>query len=574
LVIMVTSFNENSILPVSFILEDEKHLGGQAKGHSNDLAALQLNSLSLKKVEKVLSSLEDSIFTHSVKHNAKHKYKRFEKFRLSFFARKVQNAFRTFLTKDSAIPRPLRYIIRPGYLGGGGHLFAESIQLQQPPLPLLKSRRVYLEPWILQSLVSNIYAYKLTYDIKAMKISQPLVTLPNATSSFLLMLFSSIDLVERTMHDLCLGIQTYMHGCPRLRLFAAFLGFGEVEDPISHILTEEIMLTSYLELLAVIHKEVAYKKTMEYSPIVPVLFPASEDPVTRTDKRDVWLLPLTTLTRALGQWAGIFKGFKSDIWENALTRIKRTKDGLTEVDDFMWVIMLTLAKTIANRYRKCEDQSKSYTLKEVKIREYKQSISTNQSSASNQNSDVALVGGFVNRTTSGILADHALEDQKLYHIKIPHGVNITSLQNSLNLIHGKNLSINDANADDETTIETDLQQCCTCYIPVYSNYRNCNYKIYTKLLQQCILWDSCSGTCLLENKIEDNTSESEKKDEFDPDQLSEEKHPLNHRSSIQIQSAVPPALFLRYFSWWWNSQKDLVATEIKEIEVHSSSYHL
>jgi hypothetical protein len=611
MVIMVKSFNENSILPISFILDGEgTHHRPQTPSLSPhpsptplDTTMVQLNTISLKKVEKVLSCLEDSIFTHSIEHNAQQKYKRFEKFRFSFFARKVQNAFRLFLTKDSSIPRALRYIIRPGYLGGGGGGGGQLLDAQQGGSVgtgggnLLKSRRVYLEPWILQLLVSNIYAYKLSYDFKAMKISQPHISLPQATSALLLMFFSSLDLVERVMHDLCLGIQTYMHGCPRLRLFASFLGFGEVEEPTSQMLTEEILLTSYLELLALIHKEISYKQNLKYSSVVPILFPVTEDPFTRTDKRDVWSLPLTTLTRALGQWSMSFKGLKGDIWENALTRIKRNKEGLTEVDDFLWVIMMTLAKTLTNRQRKCEDQAKSYTLREAKIREYKLSETaargggggnmkpgSRAASASAGGGVTPSSTGFVTRTASGILADHALEEQKLFQMKFSHCVSITSLQNSVNLIHGKNFTLTEntnSDPDASATFETDLQKCCASFIPIYSQHRHGSYKVYTQLLQQCVIWDTCSGGCaLLDERGEGTETELSippgvgEQHSTTTEPIEPETQFINHRSSLIICAAVPAILSLRYFSFWWNTQKDLVTNEVKEIEVRELSLSL
>eukprot|EP00602_Paraphysomonas_sp_CaronLab_P013589 CAMPEP_0185040590 /NCGR_PEP_ID=MMETSP1103-20130426/38819_1 /TAXON_ID=36769 /ORGANISM="Paraphysomonas bandaiensis, Strain Caron Lab Isolate" /LENGTH=1588 /DNA_ID=CAMNT_0027579955 /DNA_START=83 /DNA_END=4849 /DNA_ORIENTATION=- len=523
IVLMVKSFSENTLLPVSFLCDDKS-----SRDLTGEEPAVQLRAVSIKKVDKLLSTMEESIFLHSLKQDSFRRYFRFKQCQKNVFARKIQNSFRNFLSYDCTIPRSLRYHISSGYLSG-------KKTKDSSVLPL-KLRRVFLEPWTSQFIVASTYMFKLTYDSKAYRRGLSTISLSAATSSLLLSLFSSVEVVERVMQDLCLGIQTYMHGCPRLRMFAAFLGFGELEEPVASVFQKEIFLSAYLELIHTIHREVSRgeNEVSEFRE-VPILFPCSEDPASRLDKRDVWLLPMHVLSTAVYDWASNFKGLKEGIWDSALSRVKRNKDDCAEVDDFLWVMMQVLAKGLSGRLRKCDDSAKDYVVKKVQP---------------NNNAVVSSEGDkTVKRSASSIISDHLADEQKIQKLKFPHSPSTFLLHQSINSMHGR------AVQDDENlkSLETDTQQCCVRFSHLNTAHRFCNYFIHSRLLQDCMTWDTFAFSHTSSVLSDSNVSTS----------LSY----ADYKYLTRIISAVPPALSLRFFQQWWLTNKDNLSKEVAQMEV-------
>ena len=525
IVLVVKSFTENTLLPTSFVGGNSPRLKSSPIG---DLT-LAVNTLSVKKVESTLSSLEKALFVHGRSAENMLRYERFMQCRRSFFARKVQNAFRVFASRDVIIPRALRFNMRPGYLTGLSTSTAGS--------PPMKSRRVFIEPWVAQSLVASTYALKLSYDAKAHSAGYPEINLANATASLLLVMFSAVDVAERLMQDLCLAIQTYMHGSPRLRMFACFLGFGEVDEPFATLLNSDTMLSTYFDLLMSIHSELAVNDESADASI-SALFPCSEDPATRTDKRDVWYLHIDVLTRATTRWSSAISGISPAIWENALTRVKRSKDGLAEVDDFLWVVMQVLIKEVSVKARKCDDRAKSHAAKD------------GQEALSKKKQGTAAL----TRTSSAIIAEHNAEEKRMMSLTFPHCLNVYYLQSTVESIRAKPSKMSE---DDCAFFEADAQRCSSVLVSNYRSKRLSNFKMYTGLLKSCVIWDIMTGARF-----------AAKAGNVDAECRPSKFGSISGRPAYPaIRSGVPPALSLRFYQLWWTTNKDCINNEVKELEV-------
>lgn len=524
IVLVVRSFSENSLLPTTFIVDNTQTM---TFGDSDEVT-IAVNSISVKKVDTVLSSMETAIFCHSHKVDNRNRYERFQHCRRSYYARKMQIAFRNFVNKDSVIPVGLRFNLRPGYLTGSKEHYGRS----------LKFRRVFMEPWAAQSLVANVYALKLSYDVRAHTSGYEQIKLSNATASLLLAMFSDVSVSERAMQDLCLAIQTYMHGSPRLRMFACFLGFGEMDEPIATLFKTDAMLLAYIDLVMSIHKEVLALDENSDS-FISSLFPCTEDPSARTDKRDLWILDIGVLTKALARWAAGVSGIKEGTWENALTRVKRSNDGLAEVDDFLWVMMQVLAKDLSSKLRKCDDKAKAHTSKE--------------------GSQTAKKPMDLQRTSSTILAEHNAEDKKMAAMLFPHSANVYVLQSAVENIRVRTGKSSDGDA---SGMEADMQRCCSVFISNYSSERSCNYHMYSKMLKDCILWDTMTAS----RYDPDNAERDDEASLRSVSKFGDLKDGGRSSKHISVRSGVPPALSLRFYQHWWNMNRDCIADEITLLE--------
>ena len=531
LLMMVKSFSENTILPIGFISTD--------KGNTVYDGDTNVSKISLKRVENVLSSLENAVFVHSsVDIRARHTT--IEMARRNIILRRIQEVFRGCLAHDMAIPRPVRLLMRPGYLHGTN---------TEGGLAPLKARRVYVEPWALQTLVAHVYSFKINYDVKAARAGFPLLDLPSAIVSLHLKLFNVPDVSERVLQDLCLGMQTYMHGLPRVRLFACFLGCGEVEEPFATQLKSNLALSTYIELLVTIHRVlVPSPKSNEcVIPSIKELFPCNIDPSLRVDKRDLWELPIATLTQATEEWSRGFKGFKEGTWNTALSRVRRSPEGLAEVDDFLWVIMQVWAKAIVNRAHKCEQKGRAYCVVEGVVAKKRSSPLNVKASRP--------TGQDINNSTN--------EKALLHELIFPHAGSMSVVSNLLNSIHATSMKQeSESSSSDGTT--TDLLQCSTMYARAISGSRYCNYNSFEQLLSSCILWDTTSAPKSLPS--------AEKSELSTEDELPLGKNVLcnsNLRLQVEVIGAVPSTLSIRFAQLWWVANKEGVLTHVNVIKVRS-----
>lgn len=269
---LVRSLCENPLLPT------ELFSALDLEGKNIDVAMF--------KAEKVLTSLEHGfllvpgISPNAISGNAfiglVNKYHSFEQTRTILVARRLQLCFRKFLCKDIPIPRSVRLCMAPGYLGigtavknGGNKLAAntaatiaisfgqtfdpESVIFENLPL---KNRDVHHEPWWAQTLIAEIYRFKLAYDSKAATLGLNPISLARAVMSSQFCLWGTMDLAETMIHDLFVSIRAYRLGVPRLRLFAAFLGEGkDLVESIQTALKTPHALSVYLSLLIEVHRE-------------------------------------------------------------------------------------------------------------------------------------------------------------------------------------------------------------------------------------------------------------------------------------------------------------------------------
>lgn len=282
-------------------------------------------------------------------------------------------------------------------------------------------------------------------------------------------------------------------------------------------------LTTYIELLATIHRIVLTKKKNEFIvPTIMELFPCTTDPASRLDKRDIWELPMSLLGQAVEEWSRGFSGFKKGTWTTALTRVRRTADGIAEVDDFLWVIMQVWAKAIVNRTQKCEQKGKSYAVKEGVV------------------SKRASSG--INPESTGVLDELAF----------PHCGGVITLTNLLNSIDASTNNPDESSTGHNNS--TDLLKCSSMYAQTISRSARCNYSILEKFLKSCVLWDvsSCPKR-YSDTQVPDFSSDLQR----------------NGRVSLLCDVSEPASatLSLRYAQYWWSANKEGIMNEIEVLRV-------
>jgi len=225
------------------------------------------------------------------------KYHSFESVRVRLIARRLQNVFRKFLSRDVVVPRSVRLCMSPGYLGMASFATATI----ETPVPVskyvtrasssvtptagmssktnqsgkgggftitseklyLRNREVYHEPWWGQCLVAEVFRYKLTYDAKAAShdakaasLGLNPISLAQAVTASQYVLWGTMELAETVVQDLFLCVRAYRLGVSRLRLFAAFLGDGrDLDEPVADMLQTPHALSTYLNLLMEVHRE-------------------------------------------------------------------------------------------------------------------------------------------------------------------------------------------------------------------------------------------------------------------------------------------------------------------------------
>jgi hypothetical protein len=249
------------------------------------------------------------------------------------------------------------------------------------------------EPWWGQAGIAEVYAFKISYDMKAAKLGLPPIALPEALTAFNYLRWGSLIVADRASHDLCFCAKAYSNGLPRFRLFCAFLGAGELEDPgAASMLQTPHAVSLYLNLLVEVHREIAATRTLRgmqavkkkastaledtqlepqqlqeaaeaseaemfafATPLVlshiDTLFPATEGAFTRADRREVWSLDTQLLIRATRRWCLSIKGMgvsasdaNASVFVALPLSLRANGKGEVDVDDFFWVMMLQWAK--------------------------------------------------------------------------------------------------------------------------------------------------------------------------------------------------------------------------------------
>ena len=287
--LMVKSFTDNPLLPSELFL-------------GMDRTVLPSFEYSLRHAENLLSSLESAVVTalrldkidspaqpttrvliSTVKITEalakKHfgslglsKVYRYEATRRNLVARKIQAWYHAYfqgLSKEggfhkhyytAAVPPNVRHYLRPGYIRG---------------MRQLRVRAIDLPPWWAEAQLAEIMAYKINHDITAVRLGKSAMPIGQAVMAFYLHYWASIEVAERFVHDLMYCIRAHHLHSTRLGLFAKLLGVhtreaarNETEmeavlaretmdsDEASKLLSSDIAVALYVNLLADIHREV------------------------------------------------------------------------------------------------------------------------------------------------------------------------------------------------------------------------------------------------------------------------------------------------------------------------------
>lgn len=522
LVLTVKSFSENMLLPISFVTSREGGGDAQGKGAEN-----LVYSLSFRRAESLLATLESSLMSHTFDPIALKRYQTFNFTRKSILIRKIQSRFKKFLTMEMIVPRLLRYQMRPGYIKGD-------------PGMALRSRRVFMEPWAAQSYVALIYMLKLSLDRRAAKHLRTPISFAHVIVSLLYMLYGIGEIAERVLHDLCLSVQAYSPGLPRLRMFACFIGSGELEEPMATIFQSEYAVNTYLDLLALIHKEINISSNALNINHIATLFPSSEDPSSRSDKKDLWTANVSTLKNALIKWSQSQQGIKDSIYLNSMNKVKTDGNGVAEVDDFLWVMMQTWAKNIVSKVRTADEKSQAYAVKEIGSSGM---TATNRSvTPSRAKTPTEIIersrkaAARLQRQATGV-GGNVEEDQG--KISFAQCSNISTIQALVNSIHAAELL-----SEGKTELETDLLNCCASVSDFVKSTRKCNIKMLSNLLVSCASSDFMSGDYAQENEQERNQI---------------------HFLSVSVQSPIAATLSIRLFNQWWALNKKGIGESLEQL---------
>lgn len=384
--LLLKALNDNPILPSNLL----------TNSYVNVLPTLSVN---LVKVDKLLGLLERAL---QVDEAGEHNVSAFEEARRSIMVRKLQLVFRAFVATNPPVPRSVRFVMRPGYLRATRY-------------NMIKRRLVIQDPWWTQSLIAEIYTYKLNYDMKASRLGHAHISFQMAIAACLYDRFGCLEVSERAIHDIFMCIKSYHYCLPRLRMFGAFVGVGSLEEPVLSILQTKEAVALYLDLLVRVHHEhdlhlrnrIKEARMMEHQlqdpvaldmdataedaaaaetaeqPVdlieevegysrtaglfhIPYLFPTSErDPTTSTEKKDTWGMEAVVLEQVAVKWASsallhagqIGPSGGSGVWSDSAAfgqlvyKLKIDRHRCAEVDDFLWLLMLQWAK-ITSLYTK------------------------------------------------------------------------------------------------------------------------------------------------------------------------------------------------------------------------------
>lgn len=532
LIVTVKSFSDNALVPHSYLTIE-------ASATSAPDVAIDIKSVSLYKAEQVLTTLEETVLLHLYPTRPKNiKYMRLETCRRNVYCRKIQRAFRRFRFRDAAVPAPMRMCMRAGYLRG--EAFGASSDL----LPV-KQRRVYVEPWVASAVIAGVYGCKIAYDCKAAAVGRAPCSLAAAASTYHLSLFHVVDVAERMMQDLCTAVITYMHGVPRLRMFGAFLGFGDLEEPLFSVFRSDIAVDMYLELLLCIHYASAASSEDQQPGVVPELFPVTEDPIDRSDKRDVWRCSGAVLKSAVSQWSASQRGVDEKIFVESLPKVKLNSAGEAEVDDFLWVMMMTWAKGIATGHRKCDDKVRIYAQREIRL---------------------AMQSGTRSRPTTTATATSGIAAITLASPTEERLVHFTAVSGLKQLIEG--VYSGGSVAPDTLNISYTLMS-------LLASAKYAGFSSLSKGLRGSYIWDGHIG-CFSPKSIPVSGTTIKGGLEADGDfatstsvsvmsAAAQQFLRMPKRLSSVVISTSPPLLLLRVFQFWWTTYHDPVTSTISQV---------
>lgn len=319
--LLIKAMNDNPIIPGGLLTNSA----------TNQLPTLSVN---LVKADKLLDMLEKALYIDEC---GAEKHINFDEVRCKIVVRKLQYVYRNFIAMNPPVPRSLRFYMRPGYL--------------RSTTNHIKKRQIIQDPWWAQTLIAEVLAFKLEYDMKASRLGHAHIAFPAAIASCLYEKFGCLEVSERAIHDLFVCIRAYHYCLPRLRLFGAFVGVGSLDEPVASILQTREAISLYLDLLIRVHHEIdltartrvrdmrqnerdlqaiqnaggdalstelgemsdlpinmteevcGYSRTLGVFHI-PVLFPSTEkEPLTNTEKKDSWAIAAVILEQAATKWA-------------------------------------------------------------------------------------------------------------------------------------------------------------------------------------------------------------------------------------------------------------------------------
>jgi hypothetical protein len=352
--LMFEGLCDNPLLPGDLLTSPSASSAAARRGFGTN-ANGGTGGISLHNARSIVFHIESALLG---KRYPASKVARFEAIRRSVSARRIQHTFlRMAHDKELAVPAGLRNLMHAGYLTGRGRGPSDG---RNPVQCGLRARKVYMEPWCAQAVVGEIFYFKIMYDRRAASVNLPALDLRRAVPAAHLSLWGCHELAELSMHDFCNAVKNYMHGLPRLRLFAAFLGFSDLSQPLAGMLGTPLATDTYLQLVLQIHKEVAAVELEEGNASTPtILFPCMENPLLRPDKRDFWKCDPEILLAAVRKWslrqAPLVRPMYARLFDKLTGSTDR--DGLMDVDDMLWACMQQWAKTMATYCKRVEDQT-------------------------------------------------------------------------------------------------------------------------------------------------------------------------------------------------------------------------
>lgn len=327
----------------------------------DSLVTMHPFAIGLKQAEKALSSLEENIligqYGRTIRTESKataskaelSAYESYDTLQKKLAAKRIVRLIKTFIDSEVAVPRSIRFHMRPGYLRGiyTALSFASSIKREKNTI---NTREVLHEPWWAMALIADIYLLKCQYDAKAFSAGCGTIPLSQAVVSYFYIRTGSIEITERLTHDLMYCVKSYKWEVSRLRLFSALIGetSTDLDEISSYALKSPQAWGVYISLLQHIREEVhhatknrtskgnsvaisddknphdpnglivheTYKspyttKTLSHM-ITNHLFISSENCLNRQDGKDLWTENIDLIIRAVGRWAKTQKCLNED----------------------------------------------------------------------------------------------------------------------------------------------------------------------------------------------------------------------------------------------------------------------
>lgn len=393
------------------------------------------------------------------------RYRRFEFVREVLVARRLQFVYKKFLhSQEVPVPRLVRMQMSPGYLTNSNTSNTSSSILNNslasnsilsatfsslPTLPTLKQREVYRELWWIQASIAGIYHFKLHHDKKAALIGLPPLTLSKAVVSWHYYQWGCTEVAERMIHDLFLGVKAYKNCCPRLRLFSIFIGsenngrslstllssmsreataqqrrysaassnLSDIDSTVLSVLESPQALAIYFHFLLSIHALVSFTllqslniSSTNLSPIsfTNTLFPSTEDPNLRSDKRDDWRVSSDLLYALAEQWGNSQSWHRgnSSVYKNLVDKMVQKENSipnsdnqdeihtsaLLNVDDFLWLMIIQWAKLESFQIKKALNRGQ-LVQQSLTLSFYNNSIASNEVKPTDNSDNISIKSG-------------------------------------------------------------------------------------------------------------------------------------------------------------------------------------